>query len=461
MWFEKEIERAVRHQVASDTESQKSSREIENIVKEIKSIFDNKEYCFDKSLSLILKQKGKKRLVKEYKDRYSSESVLCQCIKQIVDKTFKIKYPNRNNIINSLFNIISTVKDMSNFTIVKFDFKNYFNSVSATYVFEKFIKSQLTNRLEIELISDFVEKTKYTYAGFSTSNAFAEIIAKQFDIYIKQILIKKGLLYYQRYIDDSILILNEDIGEEEIKGLLDQALKNIFYDTSVNTTVKCKTKFNEDKFKYISKHSILESQDESDSVDFLGYEFGISKNNKKIAIKYGITDSKLNKYKSRIDKLISYYTNKEHSDYNNMELLRHRIASFSSRTVYLNKKFKSNVWKVKGFISNYAQLRYLLNTDMIEEETKKFLENMIQDAFEKAEITPYFLSGSKGKAGYNLFHNMIANKTILLVEEIGYDYNSLVKLCSKIGISNFDKNQKQRGYGTLVRDYLIKVKVGY
>jgi len=49
----------------------------------------------------------------------------------------------------------------------------------------------------------------------------------------------------------------------------------------------------------------------------------------------------------------------------------------------------------------------------------------------------------------------------LLVADIGYDYQALIKLCNKIGINGIDKNGAKRGYGTLVREYLIKTKVGY
>ena len=66
-------------------------------------------------------------------------------------------------------------------------------------------------------------------------------------------------------------------------------------------------------------------------------------------------------------------------DYENLELLRHRIKACASREVYISKHFKSNVWKVKGFISNYGELRYFLDTPLIESNTKAFLENMIED----------------------------------------------------------------------------------
>lgn len=161
--------------------------------------------------------------------------------------------------------------------------------------------------------------------------------------------------------------------------------------------------------------------------------------------------------------MIASYTDPSSPDYNKMELLRHRIAAFSSREVYMTKHFRSNIWRVKGFISNYGELRYFLDTGLVETNTEQYLKNMIDDAFDRAKIDkPYFLmGGAQLNCGYNLYGNMKANKTILLVDRIGYDYKSLVALCKQVGINSTDANGKRRGYGTLVRDYLIKIRVGY
>ena len=49
---------------------------------------------------------------------------------------------------------------------------------------------------------------------------------------------------------------------------------------------------------------------------------------------------------------------------------------------------------------------------------------------------------------------------MLFVQRIGYSYDGLAKLCNKIGIKKAT-NKKIRKYDSLVRDYLIKVMVGY
>ena len=461
MSIEKEIERAVKRTIAFDKDTPpKSVAEQEKVISDIKEALNNSTFNFENFKSLILNQSGKKRLVKQYDSLYSPENILCQSIKQILDRAFKIKYPNRNKTTRTLFGVLSAAIQMSDFTIVKFDFKDYFNSVSSIYVFEKYLKYNILDRHEIDLIKAFVYSTKYAYAGLCTSNAIAEIIAGYFDEAVKQMFFSNGIIYYERYIDDSILILNEHMEETEVKEKLETVLLNIFHDETIKAP-KCHTKFNKKKFKYISRRKILKGDC---SVDFLGYEFWLSANGKaKIEIKYGITSDKRKKYEDRINKLISSYIDSSSPDYNKMELLRHRIAAFSSREVYMTKHFRSNIWRVKGFISNYGELRYFLDTGLIETNTEQYLKNMIDDAFDRAKIDkPYFLmGGAKLNCGYNLYGNMKANKTILLVDRIGYDYKSLTALCKQVGINSTDANGKRRGYGTLVRDYLIKIRVGY
>lgn len=456
MDLKKDVERAVRHIAANDYKDPKTDAEMQEIIDNTIEAFKSKTYSFSGYSSMFLNQGTKKRTVKYYEGIYSTENILCQCVKQILDRTFNIKYPNRNKTIRSLFSYISAMTQMSHFTIVKFDFKDYFNSVSASYVFEKCIKPQLSRRIELDLIKEFCYSTKFAYAGLCTSNAVSEIIAKAFDDALKARFSSKGLLFYERYIDDCILLLNEHLEIDDVKKSINEILDDIFHSEIECNSCKCKTKFNDNKFRYLSSKSIVSKPY---SFDYLGYEFLFSLTpQNKINMQYGITESKRKKYCKRVDKIIALYKTPSSPDYNNLELLRHRILAFASREVYISKHFKSNVWKVKGFISNYGELRYLLDTSLLENDTKTFLQNMIEDCFNRSGVPlPYFLKTS----GYNLFENLKRNKTLLLVDTIGYDYESLSSLCQSIGISPIGTDGKRRGYGTLVRDYLIKVKVGY
>lgn len=439
----------------------------DEVVSRVIGAVESSTLNFKKIETLILNQNGKKRIVKEYTDKLSPENILCSYIKHILDINFKVTYPNRNKAMKSLFSIFSAIIQMTDFTIIRFDFKNYFNTISSEYVFEKYIKNNISKRNDLHLINEFVKATRFTYAGLCTSNAIAEIISEYFDNALNQNLLPYGVVFYERYIDDGIIIFNEHIDKQIIIDILENSLITIFKDKNISGQ-RCRTKLNFEKFKYVSRRCI--SQTKSISIDFLGYEFHLSEKNNngktQIEIKYGITIEKQEKYKKKVDKLISYYTNPSSGDYHNMELLRQRIAAFSSRQVYVTQYKQNITWHVKGFISNYGELRYFLDTNLIDAQTKIFLQKMIESAFCRAKLTPYFLKGnqkttsSQDKLGYNLYDSMKTNKTMLFVQKIGYSYEGLAKLCKKIGIDNIT-NKKKRAYDSLVRDYLIKVKVGH
>ena len=110
MSIEKEIERAVKRTIALDKDTPyKSAAEQEKIISDIKSALNDATFHFENSKSLMLNQSGKKRLVKQYDNLYSPENILCQSIKQILDRAFKIKYPNRNKKLG-LFSVFSLLQ---------------------------------------------------------------------------------------------------------------------------------------------------------------------------------------------------------------------------------------------------------------------------------------------------------------------------------------------------------------
>ena len=190
-----EIQRAVKHINANAPINTKiDDAQIESYVIRTIANLESGNCDFSTYNSIVLKQGTKKRHAKLYKP-FSTENILCQYIKQILDRRFKIKYPNRNKAVHTLFDFLKAIKQMSEFTIIKFDFKDYFNSVSSVYVFEKYIKEQMTDRAETELITAFTSQTKYSYAGLSTSNLFSEIISIKFDELIRQAFSQHGLLF--------------------------------------------------------------------------------------------------------------------------------------------------------------------------------------------------------------------------------------------------------------------------
>lgn len=97
-------------------------------------------------------------------------------------------------------------------------------------------------------------------------------------------------------------------------------------------------------------------------VDYLGYEFILVynpnvKKPKDIVLTYGVTEVKRKKYKKCLENLIALFKHERidgvaNPDYKNLELLRHRIAAFTSKEVYQIRRFRQTVWKTKDFIGN-------------------------------------------------------------------------------------------------------------
>lgn len=434
---------------------QKSESEINIIVQAIVAGYEAKIYDFSNYESLTLRQNGKKRYVKQYQE-WSLEQSLCIYLKRCLDREFRIKYPNRNDQIQLLFETVSSIQNMKDFSIIKFDFLDFFNTISSEYVYLKFINNSKLERFQKDLLKNFVEKCKYCYAGINTSNVMAEIVSQYFDQVVKQSFHDKGLIFYRRYVDDGILVFNRFLSEEEGKKILEKALELSFKDPSINANSNSNTSLNTEpgKFTYISKRELDNVAGNESKFNYLGYQFTLHANNsKKTIIKYGITDAKIKKYTNKIKKIAE-----EYKIDNNIEILRHRLKAFSCRTVYRREKYSNKIWKTKGFVSNYNELRYYL--DKLDSNTKSFLENGISDALSSISVDkPYFLKGKPEESPYSLYYNLKRNRTLLFEENdrIGINIATLVKMCKQVGIISTDN----KSYNALLREYLIKIRIGH
>lgn len=430
----------------------KSESALNLIIQQVQANYKNGTYDFSKFKAVNKKQDNKIRHTKTY-DSFSCEEVLCIYLKRVLDRRFHIKYPNRNEYVHSLFDIISALHTMNDYSIFRFDFEDFFNTVSSEYVLKKYISQSSLERHEITLLENFAHQTKFAYAGLNTSNIICEIIAKQFDDLLKLKFKNYGLIFYRRYIDDGILIFNRRVGNDMCLTIINEAIREVFFDSNITGVKKCKTRLNIAKTKYISAYD-LALVNGRDNFDYLGYEFVLvpkyNQNRIKTEFQYGLTQKKIDKYSGKINNLVREYMADK-----NVELLRHKLKAFASRVVYQIPKYKKLIWKTKGFIANYQELRY--RRGLLTNDTENFLKNAIIDAFVNNGISlPYFLKSSQKESIYNLYNNLLSYRTLLFVESIGIAKQSLSKMCVQIGISSSSQD-----YNDFVREYLIKVKVGH
>lgn len=399
---------------------------------------------------LKIKKNSKQRKVACYKEN-SVEDILSQSISIYLKSIFKLDFPNRNLYITSLDGTFSLMKNLNNFCILKFDFNNFYNSVSSKIIFKKFILSRIDDREYLNLISDYVCKTKKCYAGLRASNIICEIAGKVFDERLENSFLKDGMIFYRRYIDDCIIVFNKNVPKDYCLDKINNLINDVFNNNDIG--IKGIVKLNDDKTTYFQKKDL--SNGKNEVINFLGYKFIFSLDeNNKLSILYGLSDNKIEKYKNKVAKIIDDYKSSFSHDESAVELLRLRILAFIKRTVYIKENKGKKFWISKGFIQNYSLLG--LKFQYIEKDTKDFLTSYVGGELRKLDPMPYFVKNLGGLYAYNLKYNLIKNKVLLFFEGIGIGMEKLKEICYKINI-----NVEKKTYDELMRECLIKLYVGY
>lgn len=125
-------------------------------------------------------------------------------------------------------------------------------------------------------MANFVNATKYTFAGLNTSNILCEIIARDFDQRLVQRFSKQGIILYKRYIDDGIMILNRYVEQNDCLEIVNDVIKEVFLSPQDSKLSPCKTALNLSKVRYIAGRCLAVGGP-SEAFDFLGYEFELKK----------------------------------------------------------------------------------------------------------------------------------------------------------------------------------------
>ena len=421
--------------------------EIDDWCEECRYAIQTETYDFSSFSRKVYSQSGKKRVIYSF-PKLSVENMLSHYLKQQLDRAFHIKYASRRKIINLLFNTLVATKNMNDFVIVRADFKSFFDSVKSEYVYEKYILPSIIKREDKQLLEKYVENFKYCYAGLCLSNGMTEIVCKDFDIVLKARLSEYGVFFYERYVDDMLIMFNNYISENRIKNIIRETIIEVFGSCPVRLSSS------PGKFSYISRRNLVSSQ----NFNFLGYEFFILKtvNGRRdeiIDFEYGIAEKKRTKYSNMIERAFINYKLT-----GNDEVFRQQLKIFSSRVVIARQILGSNFdWLTKGVIANYNELQnvcHYLNVD-----TKTFLSDLFYQLLRKYDIKrPYFLPKrtSNEESIYNLYSNMKRNRSLLFEESIGVPKEVVLEWIHKIDpfYSAYGKD-----YYRIVVEYLEMIKI--
>lgn len=421
--------------------------EIDDWCEECRYAIQTETYDFSSFSREVYSQSGKKRVIYSF-PKLSVENMLSHYLKQQLDRAFHIKYASRSKIINLLFNTLVATKNMNDFVIVRADFKSFFDSVKSEYVYEKYILPSIIKREDKQLLEKYVENFKYCYAGLCLSNGMTEIVCKDFDIVLKARLSEYGVFFYERYVDDMLIMFNNYISENRIKNIIRETIIEVFGSCPVRLSSS------PGKFSYISRRNLVSSQ----NFNFLGYEFFILKTvngrgDEIIDFEYGIAEKKRTKYSNMIERAFINYKLT-----GNDEVFRQQLKIFSSRVVIARQILGSNFdWLTKGVIANYNELQNVC--DYLNVDTKTFLSDLFYQLLRKYDIKrPYFLPKrtSNEESIYNLYSNMKRNRSLLFEESIGVPKEVVLEWIHKIDpfYSAYGKD-----YYRIVVEYLEMIKI--
>lgn len=264
-----------------------------------------------------------------------------------------------------------------------------------------------------------------------------------FSVFGKARLSKYGIVIYERYVDDMLVVTNKYISQEMFWEVINETIKEVFGKSPV------KINMSPSKFSYIPRREIT---DVKKMFNFLGYEFQIKRVGNDIEYSYGIAEKKRRRYSGIFERAFIEY--KRTGD---LELLRQRIKLFASRVVIAKKISSKNYdWLTKGIIANYNELQYHMNR--LIPSTEEFLKTQfVKLTTQYFSTLPYFMKESmRGESIYNLYSNMKRNRSIVFEKNIGVSEKTLLKWINQI---KPDYNKGNKDYYRIVMDYIEMLKV--
>lgn len=240
----------------------------------------NKQYDFSNFRKQVLttKKGGKKRkrLLCKYKkpdELFSVEEVLLKTIEQTIKQGLHFRTRGRKQIVRKMLRVFDELNSLENFTIFCFDFKNFYESISNQFVYEKYLKKVNFCDSEQQILEEYVSIFPHCMQGICLSNLFAEIVAHDLDGQIKKKFKKFELMHYLRLMDDGLVILSEDGSKEMCFAIVQECVEKL-NEKSKNCMFPNKLKLNEEKFKFLSSKEKARRE-----FAFLRYNFVFSEKN--------------------------------------------------------------------------------------------------------------------------------------------------------------------------------------
>lgn len=221
---------------------------------------------------------------------------------RFIRRIYKVRQSDRNRIVRQLITLLS---DSGDYHILRFDIKDCYESIQFKHLINKFEDELILAPVCINLLNEILSDLRINHGmhglprGLSISPTLAELYLEKLD---KKIASHPNVIYSARYVDD-IIVLTPSGKENEVQTDVEALMNEM--DLALNN--------NTDKYYSGSSNSA--------EFDYLGYTVKVEeKKSKPNKVTLKISQSKLNKLKSRIVMAFCDHKNK-----NNISLLKRRL----------------------------------------------------------------------------------------------------------------------------------------
>lgn len=390
------------------------------------------------SISQYQKNNIKGRIVIDKSSISQEEQIVLDYYKLLINYYCFINFPNRSYIMSELMNIMPYLHLYKRYTIYKFDFKDFFYSIDPKTNFKYIENSIMLNPIEYDFLYGYTKGIESYIPGVGIHNSLIEVSGQKFDIAVKNTLKNKGLIYYSRYVDDCILLMDEKIQKNLIEKEINKLMVKFFGKSLC---------INQGKTSYKTDENI------DYEIDYLGYVFKKGQSiNKSFSI--GIAESKLIKYKEKINKIILDYKEDQ-----KIEVLSLKLEMLFKRLVFYGNKGDNtrNRWQVRGISDSYKELKRFMpsneNLGKITNGTQNLFNNTIEQAFNinRVKIPAKIKNQIINRKFISCFLN---NKALVLHKKIGLNHQELKGILSIL----YDGNLENFNYNDLASLFLREIK---
>lgn len=382
-----------------------------NIIK--KKILLN-TYKFTSFRELIIPMNSRKVYIPTIRDK-----IVLDILHDNIKNVYSINYSNRDNAIAFIRELLSSKMD---FFIIRLDIKECFKSLSYSRIINKLNEDSLISVDELYLVKEFLKNNDFTLSpGIGLSNVLAEIYLIELDKQLKEI--SSSVRFYNRYVDDIILVLNGECSQKKQQEMLSD-IENIFK--------KMKIELNNSSEKF-SMINWCKKSNNNLYFDYLGYRF-LRINNK---LDIDISPSKKTKIYNKID-----FCFRDYKRNNNEELLLERIRFLTNKNVILKEiKYikdseikKTNKMIYFGILENYKYI------------SLKSWEKIDKYIYQRTKQIKYQLSREGRRALYSIslvsYNSNEIKKTNRMYKLTNRNY---VDKLSKMGVpERYYRNKKRK-----------------